>query len=113
MVELAALAVLTSEFARAPERRSAIVLAILAVTFVTGVEVATGLALFYAGVDTSLLHYGYAGANSDVYATHLGGLLQRPTAGELLHLRLGPARARRRRHSDVVAARSDRSYWPS
>ena len=80
MVELAALAVLTSDFARAPERRSAIVLVILIVVFVTGAEVAVGLALFYAGVDTSLVH-GWLGARSDAYARMSGGFYSAPLLG--------------------------------
>ena len=106
MVELAALAVLTSDFARVPERRSAIVLAILVVALVTGVQVAVGLALFYAGVDTSLLS-GWLSPLRPRALRHLcadlGGLLQRTAARKLLHLRFGPAVARRRWHPDVMA----------
>jgi len=80
MVELAALAVLTSDFARVPERRSAIVLAILVVALVTAVQVAVGLALFYAGFDTSLTH-GWLGAPSDTYARIRAGFYSAPLLG--------------------------------
>ena len=85
MVELAALAVLTSDFARVPERRSAIVLAILVVALVTGVQVAVGLALFYAGVDTSLLSGWLVApsgpAPSDTYARISAGFYSAPLLG--------------------------------
>ena len=80
MAELSALAVLTSDFARAPERRSAIVLAILVVALVTGVQVVVGLALFYAGVDTSLVH-GWLAARSDAYARMSAGFYSAPLLG--------------------------------
>jgi hypothetical protein len=80
MVELAALAVVTSDFARAPERRSAIVLAILAVVFVTGIEVVVALALFYAGVDSSLVH-GWLAAPSHAYVRVSAGFYSAPLLG--------------------------------
>jgi hypothetical protein len=80
MVELAALALLSSDFARVPERRSAIVLAILAVALITGVQVAIGLALFYAGVDTSLIH-GWLTSRSNAYARMSAGFYSAPLLG--------------------------------
>jgi hypothetical protein len=80
MIELAALAVLTSDFARVPGRRSAIVLAILVVVLVTGFQVAVGLALFYAGVDTALVH-GWLAARSDAYVRVSAGFYSAPLLG--------------------------------
>jgi hypothetical protein len=86
MLELAALAVLTSDFAREPERRSAIVMAILIVVFVTLVQVLIALALFYAGVHGSLvsagsrgsLLYGWLAAPSSVYVRVEAGFYSAP-----------------------------------
>ena len=81
VVELGLLAVLTSDFARVPRRRSAIVVAILAVTFVTGVEAVVALGLFYAGIDTSLLS-GYGDLEpSDLYARVSAGFYSAPLLG--------------------------------
>lgn len=80
MAELATLAVLTSDFARDPERRSAIVLAILVAALVTGVEVVAGLALFYAGTETSLVH-GWLTERSDDYARMSAGFYSAPLMG--------------------------------
>jgi hypothetical protein len=77
MLELGALAVLTSDFARSPERREAIVLAILVVVFVIFVEVLVALALFYAGSGSSLL-YGWVGASSSLYVRVQGGFYSAP-----------------------------------
>lgn len=77
MAELAALAVLTSDFARAPERRSAIVLAILIVVFVTMVEVLVALALFYAGSYNSMVD-GWLGVPSSLYVRVSAGFYSAP-----------------------------------
>jgi hypothetical protein len=77
MLELAALAMLTSDYARSPERCEAIVLAILVVVFVTFAEVVVALALFYAGSGSSLV-YGWVGASSSLYVRVEGGFYSAP-----------------------------------
>ena len=74
MVELAALAVLTSEFARERRDLQAIVVVIAGVALVTAALAAIGLGLFYAGETTSLLGaYGEQFEPSDLYARVTGG----------------------------------------
>ena len=80
MAELAALAVLTSAFAREPERRSAIVLAILIVVFVTFAQVLVALAVFYTGSTDSMLD-GWLGASSTVYERVSAGFYSAPLLG--------------------------------
>ena len=96
--------VLTSDFARDPERRAAIVLAVLIAALVTGAEVVIGLALFYAGTETSLVH-GWLTERSDNYARMSAGFYSAPLMGSFCVVRLGRAGARRRRHPGVLAAR--------
>jgi hypothetical protein len=80
MFELAAFAVITSDFARSADRRSAIVLAILVVALVTGVELVVALALFYSGTDSSLLS-GWLTAPSSAYARVSAGFYSAPLLG--------------------------------
>jgi hypothetical protein len=78
MLELGVLAVLTSEFASDRKRLNAIVLAICFVSLYTAVLAIIGLALFYAGVDSSLLwHYGDL-TPSDAYARVAAGFYSAP-----------------------------------
>jgi O-Antigen ligase len=81
IAELVAIAVLTSDYARDPARRSAIVLVILAVTFVTTAEAALGLVLFYMDVPSSLVG-GYGDApTSDLYRRVAAGFHSAPLLG--------------------------------
>jgi hypothetical protein len=80
VLELAAFAVISSDFARAPERRSAIVLAILAVTFIVGIELVVGLSLFYSGASSSLLD-GWLTLPSSAYERVSAGFYSAPLLG--------------------------------
>jgi hypothetical protein len=74
MLELAVLAVLTSEFASNRRGLRAIVVVIAGVSLVTAALAALGLALFYAGESTSLIGaYGEQFIESDSYARVRGG----------------------------------------
>ena len=69
VTELAVLALLSSEFGSERRERDAIILVVTALALVTAGVAATGLALFYAGVDTSLIGaYGEQFIPSDNYA---------------------------------------------
>jgi hypothetical protein len=79
MVELAALAVLTSEFARERRNMEAIVVVIAGVSLVSAGLAAVGLGLFYAGHTTSLLGaYGEQFEPSDLYARVTAGFESAP-----------------------------------
>ena len=78
--EVAVFAVITSDFARDPGRRSAIVLAILVVALVTGVELVVALSLFYSGTQSSLLG-GWLTAQSGAYARVSAGFYSAPLLG--------------------------------
>jgi hypothetical protein len=74
VIELAVLALLTSEFASDARGRDAIVLVVTALALATSALGAVGLALFYAGVDTSLIGvYGEQFIASDLYARVAAG----------------------------------------
>jgi hypothetical protein len=79
MVELVALVVLTSEFARDRRNLQAIVVVIAGVALMTALLAAVGLGLFYAGETTSLLGaYGEQFEPSDLYARITGGFATPP-----------------------------------
>ena len=79
MFELAVLALLTSEFAWDRAGLRAIVLVITGVSLVTAALAALGLALFYAGKDTSLIGaYGEQFIRSDSYARVTAGFSTPP-----------------------------------
>jgi hypothetical protein len=79
MAELAALAVLTSEFARDRKNVQAIVVVIAGVSLVSAALAAIGLGLFYAGETTSLLGpYGEQFTASDLYARVTAGFASPP-----------------------------------
>jgi hypothetical protein len=79
MVELAALAVLTSEFASDRRNLQAIVVVIAGVSLTTVFLAAVGLGLFYAGETTSLLGvYGEQFVPSDLYARVTAGFASPP-----------------------------------
>ena len=79
LCELAALAVLTSEYASEPDGLRAIVVVIAAVALVTAALAALGLALFYLGEDTSLIGvYGEQFIRSDYYARVAAGFSTPP-----------------------------------
>jgi O-antigen ligase len=79
MVELAVLAVLTSEFASDRQGLRAIVAVIAAVSLVTAALAALGLVLCYAGEHTSLIGaYGEQFIESDSYARVTGGFASPP-----------------------------------
>lgn len=79
MVELAALAVLTSEFARDRRNLQAIIVVIAGVALTTALLAAVGLGLFYAGETTSLLGaYGEQFEPSDLYARVTAGFASPP-----------------------------------
>ena len=74
MLELAVLAVLTSEFGSDRRGLRAIVVVIAGVSLVTAALAGLGLALFYAGESTSLIGaYGEQFIESDSYARVTGG----------------------------------------
>lgn len=82
MLELCVLALLTSEFASEPKRLKAIVLVICLVSLYAAVLAIIGLALFYAGIDTSLLGaYGEQFIRSDAYARVDAGFYSPPLLG--------------------------------
>lgn len=79
LCELAALAVLTSEYASDRDGLRAIVVVIAAVSLVTASLAALGLALFYLGEDTSLIGvYGEQFIRSDYYARVAAGFSTPP-----------------------------------
>ena len=79
LCELAALAVLTSEYASERDGLRAIVVVIAAVSLVTAALAALGLALFYLGENTSLIGvYGEQFIRSDYYARVAAGLSTPP-----------------------------------
>ena len=79
MVELGALAVLTSEFARDRENLQAIVVVVAGVSLASAGLAAIGLGLFYAGETTSLLGaYGEQFEPSDLYARVTAGFESAP-----------------------------------
>jgi hypothetical protein len=79
LLELAVLAVLTSEFASERRGLQAIVVVIAGVSLVTAALAALGLALFYAGESTSLIGgYGEQFIESDNYARVTGGFASPP-----------------------------------
>jgi hypothetical protein len=79
MLELAVLAVLTSEFASDGRRLDSIVVVIAAVSLTTATLAAVGLALFYAGEYTSLISaYGEQFIPSDNYARVAAGFASAP-----------------------------------
>ena len=79
LVELAVLAVLTSEFARDRKNLQAIVVVIAGVSLVSAGLAAIGLGLFYAGETTSLLGaYGEQFEPSDLYARVTAGFESAP-----------------------------------
>lgn len=79
MVELAVLAILTSEFASERRGLEAIVVVIAGVSLATATLAAVGLALFYAGEHTSLIGaYGEQFIQSDNYARVAGGFASPP-----------------------------------
>jgi hypothetical protein len=79
MLELAALAVLTSEFASDRRDLQAIVVVIAGVSLATALLAAVGLGLFYAGETTSLLGaYGEQFVASDLYARVAAGFASPP-----------------------------------
>jgi len=72
--ELLAIAFLTSQFASGRGGLEAIVFVVTAVALATGLLAVIGLALFYAGVHTSLIgHYGEQFISSDRYARVAAG----------------------------------------
>jgi len=76
VTELVVLAVLTSEFASDRDGRDAIILAVTAVALLSFLLAIAGLALFYAGVDTSLVGaeaYGEQFIPSDRYVRVTAG----------------------------------------
>jgi O-Antigen ligase len=82
MAELAVIAILTSEFASDPKRLTAIVLVIALVALYTAILAFVALALFYAGVETSLLGaYGEQFVPSDNYARVAAGFASPPLLG--------------------------------
>lgn len=79
MLELAVLAVLTSEFASDRRGLQAIVAVIAGVSLMTAALAAIGLGLFYAGEHTSLLGaYGEQFVASDLYARVAAGFASPP-----------------------------------
>jgi hypothetical protein len=79
MLELAVLAVLTSEFASDRRGLQAIVAVIAGVSLMTAALAAIGLGLFYAGERTSLLGvYGEQFVASDLYARVAAGFASPP-----------------------------------
>ena len=79
LCELAALAILTSEYAAEPEGLRAIVVVIAGVSLVTAGLAALGLALFYAGEGTSLIGaYGEQFIRSENYARVAAGFASPP-----------------------------------
>ena len=79
MVELAALAVLTSEFARDRRSLQAIVVVVAGVSLISAGLAMVGLGLFYAGETTSLLGaYGEQFEPSDLYARVTAGFESAP-----------------------------------
>lgn len=79
MLELAVLAVLTSEFASDRRGLKAIVAVIAGVSLMTAALAAIGLGLFYAGEHTSLLGaYGEQFVASDLYARVAAGFASPP-----------------------------------
>ena len=81
ILELVALAILTSDFARDETGRRAIVLVVLFDTLLTAALAVAALALFYAGVSTSLLSaYGDLEPSS-LYARVAAGFYSAPLLG--------------------------------
>jgi hypothetical protein len=79
LCELAVLAILTSEYASEPNGLRAIVVVISGLSLVTAALAALGLALFYAGEDTSLIGaYGEQFIRSDSYARVAAGFSTPP-----------------------------------
>jgi hypothetical protein len=79
MLELAVLALLTSEFASERRGLRAIVVVVAGVSLVTAALAALGLALFYAGESTSLIGaYGEQFIASDSYARVAAGFSSPP-----------------------------------
>jgi O-antigen ligase len=81
MTELCVLALLTSEFASDSRRLNAIVLVVAFVALYTAALAVLGLALFYAGLDTSLLDAYGSLTPSDRYARIAGGFESAPLLG--------------------------------
>jgi len=79
VVELAVIAVLSSEFASERNGLTGIVLVVTALALVTGALAAVGVVLFYAGVHTSLIgHYGEQFIASSRYARVAAGFESPP-----------------------------------
>jgi hypothetical protein len=79
IVELALIALLTSEFASDRQGRDAVVLLVTGLALATAVLAAVGLALFYAGVHTSLIGaYGEQFVQSGSYARIAAGFESPP-----------------------------------
>src|SRR5262249_19806767 len=79
VIELCVIALLSSEFARERDGLNGIVLVITALALLTGALALVGLALFYAGVHTSLIgQYGEQFVASDRYTRVAAGLESPP-----------------------------------
>lgn len=114
MAELAVLSVITADFAAQPQSRTAIAKVIAAAAAVTVVLGALGLALFHAGVHSGLVGDLRRAVHPIApLRTGAGGIRGSPAAGELLHLRLGSGRERRRRTLEAAADRLSSSSGPA
>ena len=101
---LALLAVLTADFASDAQAFRLIVWVVTATSLLTAAAAILGLALFYAGVDTSLVGiYGALVPSGE--CAHPGGLRLPAVARQLLHLRVGGCRAGRRGDLGTAASR--------